>query len=232
LLFPSIPFLSPPSSFDFTFRLIYCYPNINFLFNLLISVWGVYAILNIPSQLRSGDMFSWAESLSDYPASAGWTLAFVLTKYGQPKITIAATANGNDYAISIVPASTRLWVSGIYSWMAYVYKEAGGLITEKHTLESGQVEVLPDITQATSQTDIRSHAKKVLDALETLLEGKSLNDAQSYSIGGRSISKMSPEELIKWRSFYKNEYQRELEAENHAKGLDSPRRIGVRFQRP
>ncbi len=40
-----------------------------------------------------------------------------------------------------------------------------------------------------------------------------------------------PEELIKWRSFYKTEYERELEAEAIAKGLDSPRRIGVRFRR-
>lgn len=63
------------------------------------------------------------------------------------------------------------------------------------------------------------------------MEGKSTADVLSYSIGGRSISKMSPEELIKWRSFYKTEYQRELEAEGIARGEDNPRRIGVRFNR-
>lgn len=140
-------------------------------------------------------------------------------------------ADGADYAITVTPAESRLWVAGKYHWMAYVYKEAGGLITEKHTLESGQVEILPDLTQATSQTDARSHVKKVLDAIEALLEGKATADALSYSIGGRSISKMSPTELLQWRDLYRVEYQRELDAEGIAKGLDSNKRIGVRFQR-
>lgn len=192
---------------------------------------GSYAILNIPSTFRAGDTLSWTESISDYPASAGWTLAFVLTKYGQSLITITASTSGDDYAISVLPATSRPWIPGIYSWQAYVYKESGDLITEKYTLEFGQVTILPDITQAILTTDIRSHAKKVLDAIELLLEGKSTADVLSYSIGGRSLSKMSPEELIKWRSFYKTEYERELEAEAIAQGLDNPRRIGIRFKK-
>lgn len=117
--------------------------------------------------------------------------------------------------------------------MAYVYKTTGdpAVISEKHTLENGQVEILPDLTQAISTTDLRSHAKKVLEAIESLLEGKPAYDVASYSIAGRSVSKMSPEELIKWRSFYKTEYERELEAEAIARGEDNPRRIGVRFNK-
>jgi hypothetical protein len=123
-------------------------------------------------------------------------------------------------------------VKGIYSYQAYVYKESGTppVISEKYTLESGQIEILPDITQAISTTDLRSHAKKVLDSIEAMLEGRT-SDVINYSIGGRSVVKMSPEELIKWRSFYKTEYEREKEAESIAKGLDSPRRIGVRFNK-
>ena len=188
--------------------------------------------MNIPPTLRAGDTITWDEIVSDYPATDGWTLVFVLIKYGQSLIKIEATADGNDYAVSVLPAASRLWFPGNYSWMAYVKKEAGGEITEKYTLQSGQVTILPDITQATSATDTRSHAKKILDAIESLLEGKAGSDVSSYSIGGRSITKMSPDELIKWRSFYKTEYERELEAEGIARGEDSPRRIGVRFNRP
>ena len=187
--------------------------------------------LNIPETLRAGDTISWTESIPDYPASGGWTLAFVLQAKDQPFITITAATSGDDYAISNLPAVTRDWIAGVYSWQAYVYKEAGAVITEKYTLETGHLTILPDITQALSTDDLRSHAKKVLDALESLLEGKATSDAASYSIAGRSITKMMPEELIKWRSFYKTEYERELEAEAIAKGLDSPRRIGVRFRR-
>jgi hypothetical protein len=185
--------------------------------------------MNIPSTLRAGDTFSWTESLPDYPASNGWTLTLVLSKYGQTLITIEATADGDDYAIAITAAVSALWTAGVYSWMAYVYKEVEEVISEKYTLESGNLTILPDLTQAGSTTDLRSHAKKVLDAIEALLEGKT--DVISYSIAGRSISKMTPTELIKWRSFYKTEYQRELEAEAIARGEDNPRRIGVRFQK-
>jgi hypothetical protein len=191
--------------------------------------------MNIPSTLRAGDTIEWDETVSDYPATDDWTLAFVLTKYGASLITITASSSGADYAISVLPAVSRLWAAGTYSWQAYVYKDDGATptpaITEKYTLESGQVEILPDITQATSTSDLRSHAKKTLEAIEALLEGKATADVLSYSIGGRSLSKMSPEELIKWRSFYKTEYERELEAEGIARGLDSPRRVGVRFRR-
>lgn len=98
-------------------------------------------------------------------------------------------------------------------------------------MESGQIEILPDLAQATTDSDFRSHVKKVLDAIESLLEGKATADAMSYSIGGRSISKMGPTELLKWRDVYRVEYERELDAEGIAKGLDSRRRIGVRFNR-
>jgi hypothetical protein len=190
--------------------------------------------LNIPSTLRAGDTIEWDEVVTDYPASDGYTLAFVLSRYGQSLITITAAADGDDYAITILPAVTRLWVAGIYSWMAYVYKTGGTpvVITEKYTLEHGQVTILPDITQATTASDLRSVAKKTLDEIETVIQAKAANgDISGYSIAGRSATKYSWEEIIKMRSFFLEEYRRECEAEDIARGLDSPRRIGVRFRR-
>jgi hypothetical protein len=71
----------------------------------------------------------------------------------------------------------------------------------------------------------------VLDALEAVIEGKATSDQLSYSIAGRSISKMSPAEILQWRDLYKTEYQREMDAEKISQGIESPRRIGVRFRR-
>ena len=193
---------------------------------------GSYAILNIPSQIRAGDTISWIESISDYLATAGWALAFALRAKDLPPITINASTSGSDYAIIITAPTSKAYKPGTYSWQAYISKGTSPDFTEKYSIATGRIEILPNLTIATSETELRSHAKKVLDAIESLLEGKALaGDASSYSIGGRSITKMMPEELIKWRSFYKTEYERELEAEAIAKGLDSPRRIGVRFRR-
>ena len=45
------------------------------------------------------------------------------------------------------------------------------------------------------------------------LEGKADSDVSSYSIGSRSLSKMTPEELTTWRDYYKAEYNREVAKE-------------------
>ena len=118
--------------------------------------------------------------------------------------------------------------------MAYVYKSGGTpvLITEKYTLENGQITILPDITQAILTTDLRSVAKKTLDEIETVIQAKAASgDISGYSIAGRSASKYSWEEIIKMRSHFLEEYRRECEAEDIARGLDSPRRVGVRLRR-
>lgn len=166
-------------------------------------------------------------------ASAGWTLAFLLYVYGKTPITITASASGDDYTISVLPAVTRLWVSGVYSWQAYVYKSGGTpvLITEKYTIETGKVEILPDLTQSTSGSDFRSIAKTTLDIIEARLRGNTSPEIMAYSIAGRSVSKMNVTELIKLRSYFQEEYRRETEAEAIARGLDSPNRIGVRFRK-
>lgn len=188
--------------------------------------------MNIPSTLRAGDTIAWDESIPDYPASAGWTLAFVLTKYGQSLITITATTSGDDYAISVLPATSRTWIAGIYSWMAYVYKSSGTpvLITEKYTVKSGDIEILPDITQATSTTDLRSYARKTLDELEIVLQVKAAGgDISAYSIAGRSASKYPPETLENWRDKLRAECRLEIENQIAAKGVRHPRHVGIRF---
>src|SRR3990170_2218682 len=176
--------------------------------------------MNIPSTLRAGDTISWAESLSDYPAMA-WILAFTLQAQGKAPIVITASPSGSDHSISVLPSVSKTWIAGIYSYQAYVYKGTPPTFTDKMTLQSGRIEILPDLTQATSVTDLRSHVKKVLDAIESLLEGKASADILGYSIAGRSISKMNPTELIEWRDLYRVDYQREIDAEKLAKGLDS-----------
>jgi hypothetical protein len=187
--------------------------------------------MNIPETLRAGDTISWNESLSDYPATSGWTLGFSLRAKDLPPITITASSSGADYAIVLTAPTTKAYKAGDYFWQAYLYKGTAPDFTERYSIASGRIEILPNLVIITSETDLRSHAKKVLDAIESLLEGKATADILSYSIAGRSISKMTATELIEWRSFYKTEYEREIEAEAISKGLDSPRRIGVRFRR-
>ena len=69
----------------------------------------------------------------------------------------------------------------------------------------------------------------MLDKIESLLEGKADNDVASYSIQGRSLAKLSPQELIDWRSYYKAEYNKEIQRENIKRGEGSGKMIKVKF---
>ena len=55
---------------------------------------------------------------------------------------------------------------------------------------------------ATSTVDPRTDAVKNLELIEDVLYGRVQGDVSSYSIAGRSLAKMTPEELIHLRDFY------------------------------
>ena len=160
--------------------------------------------MNIPSSFTAGDSLEFTDSLSDYHASSGWVLSYVLVKDGT-QINITSTADDDDHSVSVGADTTANYDSGIYHWQAYVTDG-----TDRYTVGTGTVEIKPDFATQTTGLDDRSHAKKVLDSLEAVLEGKADSDVLSYSIGGRSLSKMNPEELLLWRDKYLAEYRSEL----------------------
>ncbi len=184
-----------------------------------------------PTKLIIGDRWMWKRDdlYGDYPpASFSLKYALRLESTGT-EIEITATESGNDYLIEIASATTATYAAGTYSWQAYITRTVD---SERHTLASGTVEVIANRDAAT--TDPRTHAKKVLDAVEAAIEALSLG-VKSYSISAgtvaRSVTKRDIPELLEMRDKYKVEVQREIAAEQVARGLGNPRRIGVRFNR-
>jgi hypothetical protein len=45
----------------------------------------------------------------------------------------------------------------------------------------------------------------MLDKIETVLQGRADADVLSYSINGRSLSKIPVTELVEWRDYYRSE---------------------------
>lgn len=179
-----------------------------------------------PSEIVAGDTIQWKKSLSSYPAGT-WTLKYRLIN-SAGKFDITAVADGTDHLITITAAISATYTAGTYTWTAYVEKGTEQSL-ERYTIGTGTLIVKPNLAAQTTGYDNRSHAKKVLDAIEALLAGKATADVMSYTIGGRSISKMPPQELIKWRDIYKAEYLRELKAEKIKQGLDVTNNIYVRM---
>jgi hypothetical protein len=69
----------------------------------------------------------------------------------------------------------------------------------------------------------------MLDAIEALIEGRATADVSTYSINGRSLTKLSIDELQKWRGVYRAEYNAELRRKKQLRGRGASNQIRVRF---
>lgn len=176
-----------------------------------------------PTQVNAGDTVQWTrQDLTDYLATDGWALSYVLIN-STSKITINAASDGSAYAVTVAAATTAGWTAGLYSWQAYVTKT-----TERFKIDEGSMEVLPNFAAA-STYDSRSHAKTVLDAIEAVLESRATVDQESYSIMGRSLKRTPMADLLKLRDRYAALYAAEKNAENAKNGRPGKNRILARL---
>ncbi len=178
-----------------------------------------------PSTIRAGDFLTWSKDLSpDYRADQGWALAYTLIN-ATTKLTINASADGAKFLVSVPAATSAGYAAGGYDWMARVSKG-----TEIYTVGSGRIQIEPNWA-ALSAYDGRSHARKMLEAIESAYEGRASNTQLEMEINGRRIQYMGAEELIKWHSHYKALVVQEDQAERFARTGINPRRVGVRLRR-
>lgn len=171
--------------------------------------------------MRAGDTWAWTRAFSDYPAPT-WTLTYTLIN-ASAKITIAAAADGTNHLVTVLAATTAGYTAGLYS--------AAGRVTsgsESYTIWQGQIEILPNLAAATTLDD-RTHARKVLEAIEAVIEGRASSDQQAVTIGDRSIVKIPIAELLRLRDSYKLEVASEEAAARLAQGIGGRGRMMVRL---
>jgi len=172
----------------------------------------------LPPQLRAGDTLRLSLSAPNYLASDGWTLAFALHCRTAPTIHLRTTADGDLHRVDVDAADSLMWKPGAYDAIAYVTSLEG----ERYTVWHGAVEVLPDLVTHPDLADSRSHAKRMLDAINALLEGKATKDVMSATIAGQSITRLSWRELLE----AKVHYEASVAAE---RGAGAGRQILARF---
>lgn len=166
--------------------------------------------------LIAGDSLDFETSVPDYPATAGWTLSYrLIPRVSGTAITFSATANGADYRVQVAAATTAAWVAGEYSWAAFVT-----LGPDRFTVDSGTITIKPDPGVA-SASDLRSHARRALDAIEAVIENRATMDQQEYQIAGRMLKRMTVSDLLRFRDRYRAEVAAE-DAARRLLGNESP----------
>jgi len=174
-----------------------------------------------PQKFVMGETVAWTQSSTDYPASAGWVQVTTFIN-SAAKFTVTAVASGDDQVSTIAINHTGL-AAGVFAWQTKVTKDS-----IVHVLGQGTTEVVANFVTPTT-LDTRSHAAKVLDAVEAVIEGRATEDHMSMSLAGRSIQKMSLAELLPVRDYYRREVAREQKAEAILAGRPPRGQVRTRY---
>jgi len=182
-----------------------------------------------PRNIFKGETIVWKRTDIgiDYdPSSHSMVWEASLESNGSTRFSATVTESGTEYTFTLDDSATANYTAGDYFWVLKVIQTSD---SEKLVIDSGKMTVKDNFFATTGDT--RSHAKIMVDKIESILEGKADSDVSSYSIGNRSLSKMTPEELTNWRDYYKAEYNRELRKEQIDRGEGTGNTIKVRFDK-
>lgn len=184
----------------------------------------VEVLKRIPDEINAGDSVNITLSLSDFPASDSWAVTLVLINKDS-KESFESSADGDDHAFTLAPADTQDIKPGLYFWKTFV---ADG--TDRVKLQEGRLEVIADVSDdGITSLDLRSHVKKVLDAINAKLEGKASEDELSLSIDGQALSRFSHSQLLEFKNNYESMYQAELNNERRNQGRSRKSKSKIRF---
>jgi len=177
-----------------------------------------------PKSFVAGEAVSWRFYEASYLANNGWVLAYNFRSTTEDSaIDVVSVADNEHHVVNLPSETTKDYKAGAYSWQCTAKKDE-----ELHVVRNGTMVIKPNLS-ALTVFDGRTHVKKILDALEATLLGKASLDQLSYSISGRSLLRLSPSELLKWRDVYRAEYTRELQQEKLEQNVGVGNIIKVRF---
>jgi hypothetical protein len=178
-----------------------------------------------PAEVRAGDTVTWQKTLDAYPAGT-WVLYYRLIN-ATAKIDITAIASGDAHLVSVLPTTSDDWTAGEYAYVAWVISGA-----DRVTVAQGKITVLPNLAAvATAGFDLRTQAKKMLDAIDAAL--LSLSSGERLAVVEAEVNtrhfKYNFDGLEKLRNIYAAKVRAEDNAERAKLGLGSRNKLNVRF---
>lgn len=188
--------------------------------------------MNIPKQIYAGTTVKWRDDgatgpLDESITSADWTLTYYLRfNHAHEGHTVAGTSYGTGWEFSISATDSAGFDAG--DWYFYAEASKG---SEKFTLGSGRLEVFASLAY-TGQPDAfdgRTQAEQDLDAVTTAIRQIVSDKVKSYTIAGRSFTKIDMPDLVLRESQLKAIVARERKAAMIANGLGDPHSLYVRF---
>lgn len=153
-----------------------------------------------PLRVTAGDSLLWQREdiTADYPPGDGYTLSYRFAPLagGAPN-TVEAEGGSGIWRVPIAASITATWAPGEWSWAAAISKAGARVV-----VATGGFMVDPD-PLADTAPDRRSHARRVLDAINATIEGRaSKSQLKTTFEDGRSIEHIPHSELLAMRRRY------------------------------
>jgi len=158
----------------------------------------------MPATVQAGTTVAFTRDIPEYSAANGWS--YVLTVVGMTKkLSIPGIPNGNAFDVLISATDTASLIGGEHKYSERVSK-AGDV----YEVGVGRFAVTPDLAAVgVKPGDQRSHPRKVLEAIEAVLENRATMDQESYQIAGRALSRTPITDLLLLRDKYREEVRYE-----------------------
>ncbi len=180
-----------------------------------------------PLEVVVGDFLQWKRTdvASDYPP-ASFSAEYIarITAGGANEIALAGTGIDGAYLFTVDSATSADFEPGYYHWQLEITETATG---NRLVVDRGTFTAIVDLDE--NQADPRTHAEIMVSKIQSILEGKADSDVSNYSIAGRSLTKMTFEELISARDVYRREFQQEKVKDRIKRGKPSGSTVKVRF---
>lgn len=173
----------------------------------------------IPAKISAGLTFDRLAACIAWPAP-DWSLSLLLR--GPSTINLSATAESSQHRFRALASVTTAWAPGRYTYS--IRATRGDDVVE---VESGSVDITPDMANIAAGTDTRSHARRTLENINAVLEKRATQDQQRYAINNRELWRTPIPELLLLRDRYAAEVRRE-EAVSRGKSLFGAQ-VRVRF---
>lgn len=179
-------------------------------------------LTEVPALITAGDTVLLSLNVPDYPPADGWSLSFSFASKGKSAIVWTSTQDGGNHAITVAAATSSEYQPAVYRGNGWATKDNG---TTRVLVWDGFLEVRPNLDGQSQDFDPRSHAEKMLESINSVLEGKATKDALSTTIAGQSILRMTYDQLIGARNYY----QAIVDQERAALGAPKSNNILLRF---
>jgi len=167
-----------------------------------------------PVAFAAGDSLSWTKSLADYTIADGWSLAYYFRGNKLSALDLTSTASGTLHLVSITTAQSAGLIAGDYSVEGYAVKTG-----ERVRIYTGTIKVTPNFATLTAGDDTRSIARRTLDNIEAVIEGRASSSILNSTVNGTSLQRIPVADLLKLRDYYKT-----IVAGEEAKGTNGNKR--------